>query len=203
MNRGSQGGGPRSGGDGTADFRSDGPDSAQAAEEGPAVCLLDRLGVPWRLVRHPAIGTVEEGLDAGVADLLGIAACDLSKCLLLEDAGGALVLVVAPALVRPDLKAVRLVAGTRRLHLAPPDRLRGSLGSVPGSVSLFDLICHPGTVTTVVLEEGLVLGRGETALHAGTNRASILIPKRCLPMVADSLCGNVVTWRVGGDADRP
>lgn len=152
---------------------------------------LDGLGVPWRLVPHPRIETVRQGLDKGLPALLGLKDSDLSKCLLLEDAGGKLVLLVVRAAVHPDLKEVRRLVGCRRLHLASPERLEETLGSEPGRVSLFDLIGHRDAVSCLVLDRALATGPGDTAMPADSHRASICLPKSALEGVARRLCPQV------------
>lgn len=153
--------------------------------------LLDGLGVPWRLVPHPRIETVRQGLDEDLPDLLGLKDSDLSKCLLLEDAGGKLVLLVVRAAAHPDLKEVRRLVGCRRLHLASPERLEETLGSEPGRVSLFDLIGHGDAVSCAVLDHALAAGPGDTAMPAGSHQASICLPKSALGGVARRLCPQV------------
>ena len=102
--------------------------------------LLDGLKTNWRVVQHPPLDTIDQGMELGIADLLGLSVENLSKFLLLEDAGGLLIiLLVSKGIVRPDLRQVREVVGCRRLHVAPAATLRQRLDTVPGRVSLPEL----------------------------------------------------------------
>ena len=59
--------------------------------------LLDGLRTNWRVVQHPPLDTIDQGMELGIADLLGLSVENLSKFLLLEDAGGLPILLVARA----------------------------------------------------------------------------------------------------------
>ena len=64
---------------------------------------MDGLGTNRRVVQHPPLDTIDQGMELGIADLLGLSVENLSKSLLLEDAGGLLILLVSKGIVRPDL----------------------------------------------------------------------------------------------------
>lgn len=153
--------------------------------------LLDGLRTNWRVVQHPPLDTIDQGRELGIADLLGLSVENLSKFLLLEDVGGLLVLLVAKGITRPDLRQVREVVGCRRLHMASAATLRQCLDTVPGRVSLLDLVDHQGQVNIVVLDGNLTATDQQTALPLGSDDVSICLPGSCLPNLAWKLVPRV------------
>ena len=153
--------------------------------------LLDGLRTNWRVVQHPPLDTIDQGVELGIADLLGLSVENLSKFLLLEDAGGLLILLVARGIRRPDLRQVRAVVGCRRLHMASAATLSECLGTVPGRVSLLDLVGHHGQVDTVVLDGNLTATDEQTALPLGSDDVSVCLPGFCLPDLARKLASQV------------
>ena len=153
--------------------------------------LLGGLKTNWRVVQHPPLDTIDQGMELGIADLLGLSVENLSKFLLLEDAGGLLILLVAKGIVRPDLRQVREVVGCRRLHMASAATLRQCLDTVPGRVSLLDLVDHQDQVDTVVLDGNLIATDQQTALPLGSDDVSVCLPASCLPDLARKLVSRV------------
>ena len=153
--------------------------------------LLDGLRTNWRVAQHPPLDTIDQGMELGIADLLGISIENLSKFLLLEDAGGLLILLVAKGIERPDLRQVREVVGCRRLHMASAATLRQCLDTVPGRVSLLDLVGHRGQVDTVVLDGNLTATDEQTALPLGSDDVSVCLPGSCLPDLVRKLVSRV------------
>ena len=158
----------------------------------PVRALLDGLRTNWRVAQHPPLDTIDQGMELGIADLLGISIENLSKFLLLEDAGGLLILLVAKGIERPDLRQVREVVGCRRLHMASAATLRQCLDTVPGRVSLLDLVGHRGQVDTVVLDGSLTATDEQTALPLGSDDVSVCLPGSCLPDLARKLVSRVL-----------
>ncbi len=153
--------------------------------------LLDGLRTNWRVAQHPPLDTIDQGMELGIADLLGLSIENLSKFLLLEDAGGLLILLVAKGIERPDLRQVRAVVGCRRLHMASAATLRQCLDTVPGRVSLLDLVGHRGQVDTVVLDGNLTATDEQTALPLGSDDVSVCLPGSCLPDLVRKLVSRV------------
>ena len=154
--------------------------------------LLDGLRTNWRVAQHPPLDTIDQGMELGIADLLGLSIKNLSKFLLLEDAGGLLILLVAKGIEGPDLRQVRAVVGCRRLHMASAATLRQCLDTVPGRVSLLDLVGHRGQVDTVVLDGSLTATDEQTALPLGSDDVSVCLPGSCLPDLARKLVSRVL-----------
>ena len=158
----------------------------------PVRALLDGLRTDWRVAQHPPLDTIDQGMELGIADLLGLSIENLSKFLLLEDAGGLLILLVAKGIERPDLRQVRAVVRCRRLHMASAATLRQCLDTVPGRVSLLDLVGHRGQVDTVVLDGNLTATDEQTALPLGSDDVSVCLPGSCLPDLARKLASQVL-----------
>ena len=157
----------------------------------PVRALLDSLRTNWRVAQHPPLDTIDQGMELGIADLLGLSIENLSKFLLLEDAGGLLILLVAKGIERPDLRQVRAVVGCRRLHMTSAATLRQCLDTVPGRVSLLDLVGHRGQVDTVVLDGNLTATDEQTALPVGSDDVSVCLPGSCLPDLVRKLVSRV------------
>ena len=153
--------------------------------------LLDSLSTNWRVAQHPPLDTIDQGIELGIADLLGLSIENLSKFLLLEDSGGLLILLVAKGIERPDLRQVRAVVGCRRLHMASAATLCQCLDTVPGWVSLLDLVGHRGQVDTVVLDGNLTATDEQTALPLGSDDVSVCLPGSCLPDLVRKLVSRV------------
>lgn len=153
--------------------------------------LLDGVRTSWRVVQHPPLDTIDQGMELGIADILGLSVENLSKFLLLEDAGGLLILLMAKGITRPDLRQVREVVGCRRLHMASVATLRQCLDTVPGRVSLLDLVDHQGQVNIVVLDGNLTATDQQTALPLGSDDVSVCLPGSCLPNLARKLVTRV------------
>ncbi|MDT7508798.1 YbaK/EbsC family protein [Bifidobacterium sp. H1HS16N] len=167
-------------------------DSGDRMVPKPVRELLDDLRTNWRVVQHPPLDTIDQGMELGIADLLGLSVENLSKSLLLEDAGGLPILLVAQGIRRPDLRQVRELVGCRRLHMAPAATLRQCLDTVPGRVSLLDLVDYRGQVDTVVLDGNLVATDQQTALPLGSDEVSVCLPGSCLPDLARKLVSQVL-----------
>ncbi len=148
--------------------------------------FLDGLGVPHRSVSHPPIYSVQDGIDLGLPELMGVPMEHLVKNLLLQDTHGRLVLIVALGDARLDLKGIAHKLGCSRLSFASPQTMTEVLGSEPGSASLFDLLNNPhAQEVTVFLDCGEV--DGDIGFPEDGNTRTILFPAKFLPKVVDRL----------------
>lgn len=150
--------------------------------------LLTQLGIEFRTVSHPAIYTMHEGEVLHFDELLGIPADRLVKNLLLNDTHGRLVLVVAANHTRVNLKSIAKLLGTTRLSFAPPERLQDSLGSEPGSASLFDVVqsSHAREIT-IVIEENLAHSGDNIGFPNGSNTQTLIFEASQLPRITANL----------------
>ncbi len=98
--------------------------------------LLDRLGVIYNTVEHPATFTVAEAKNLRV----GLSPSGETKNLFLRDKKKRNFLLSASHTTEVDLVKLSENIGSKRLSFARPERLEQYLGIQPGSVSAFALL---------------------------------------------------------------
>jgi len=113
---------------------------------------LDKLGIAYQTVTHPAVFTVEEART-----LRGRVPGGHTKNLFLRDKKGALFLVVAPEDATIELRSLhRLLGATGRFSFGSPDLMRETLGVEPGSVTPFAALNDKEGRVTVVLDAAMM-----------------------------------------------
>lgn len=146
------------------------PPSPERQEEliRQATDALTALGLPFELMRHPLVNTIEE------METLGLwSDGEVIKNLFLRDATGKRhFLVLLPHDKPGDLKALRAVLGSSRLSFGSAERLMDRLGLTPGSVSALGLLNDPDA-TVEVLADRALLGASRLALHPLINTATV------------------------------
>ena len=75
--------------------------------------------------------------------------------------------------------------------MASAATLHQCLDTVPGRVSLLDLVDHQDQVGTVVLDGNLIATDQQTALPLGSDDVSVCLPASCLPNLARKLVSRV------------
>lgn len=121
------------------------PETTQAtAQERALLARLKGLGIPTRTVEHPAVFTVAESSELE-RSLPG----GHTKNLFLKDDKGRLVLVIAEAHTRVDLKALAKRLGLGRFSFGKPELLMEVLGVTPGAVNAFAAMNGNGRVQVV------------------------------------------------------
>lgn len=158
--------------------------------------LLAALHVPYRIVEHDPILTIEEGFRLGVVDRIGVPAGNVVKNLLLADAHGGLLLVAAAGAARLDLKAIARTMGTTRLSFARPDVVTARLGVEPGGVSLFSLLDAAADGIRLVVDDTLPGLPGDIGFPAGGNTRTVVFAAAALPRVAAALRPDAVVMPV-------
>ncbi|HEV7545810.1 MAG TPA: prolyl-tRNA synthetase associated domain-containing protein [Reyranella sp.] len=116
---------------------------------------LEQLGIAERTVEHPPVFTVEEA-KALRGDLPG----HHIKNLFLRNKKEEMWLVVALEDRAIDLRRLGQVLGAGRLSFGSAERLKRHLGVEPGSVTPLALINDESRSVQLVLDRGLVDGRG-------------------------------------------
>lgn len=111
---------------------------------------LQALNIPYDVVEHPAVFTVEES-RAVDGDIPG----GHTKNLFLKDAGGRFWLVTVPAALRADLKALPAVMGAKRVSFGKGEDMERLIGVTPGSVTPLGAIADPEGAVTIVLDATL------------------------------------------------
>jgi Ala-tRNA(Pro) deacylase len=111
---------------------------------------LQALNIPYDVVEHPAVFTVEES-RAVDGDIPGAH----TKNLFLKDAGGRFWLVTVPAALRADLKALPAVMGAKRVSFGKGEDMERLIGVTPGSVTPLGAIADADGAVTIVLDATL------------------------------------------------
>lgn len=111
---------------------------------------LKALDIPYDVVEHPAVFTVEES-QAVDGDIPGAH----TKNLFLKDAGGHFWLVTVPATLRADLKALPAVMGAKRVSFGKGEDMERLIGVTPGSVTPLGAIADAAGAVTIVLDAAL------------------------------------------------
>lgn len=151
--------------------------------------FVEGLDVPCRTVEHAPLFTVQDGIDRGVAELMGVPPEHLVKNLLLRDTHGDLYLVVALGDTRLDLKGLARALGSTRLSFAPAETMRETLGAAPGCASMLGLLHNPHAQSIhLVIDEAVAGVQGDIGFAAGGNTRTVLFPAAALPTVAKALC---------------
>lgn len=111
---------------------------------------LQALNIPYDVVEHPAVFTVEES-RAVDGDIPGAH----TKNMFLKDAGGRFWLVTVPAALRADLKALPAAMGAKRVSFGKGDDMERLIGVTPGSVTPLGAIADAAGAVTIVLDASL------------------------------------------------
>ena len=111
---------------------------------------LQALNIPYDVVEHPAVFTVEES-RAVDGDVPGAH----TKNLFLKDAGGRFWLVTVPAALRADLKALPAAMGAKRVSFGKGEDMERLIGVTPGSVTPLGAIADADGAVTIVLDATL------------------------------------------------
>jgi Ala-tRNA(Pro) deacylase len=111
---------------------------------------LQALDIPYDVVEHPAVFTVEES-RAVDGDIPGAH----TKNLFLKDAGGRFWLITVPAALRADLKALPAVMGAKRVSFGKGEDMERLIGVTPGSVTPLGAIADAAGAVTIVLDASL------------------------------------------------
>ncbi len=111
---------------------------------------LQALNIPYDVVEHPAVFTVEES-RAVDGDIPGAH----TKNLFLKDAGGRFWLVTVPAALRADLKALPAAMGAKRVSFGKGEDMERLIGVTPGSVTPMGAIADADGAVTIVLDATL------------------------------------------------
>lgn len=131
--------------------------------------FLDLNNISHRTLEHPALFTVEDGLEWH--DKIPGLHC---KNLFLKDKKDKIWLAILPHDKRADLNKLEKRVGAARLSFGKPPLLLEVLGLTPGSVTPFGLLNdHPKRVTVIIDEDALK--PEEVNFHPLRNTASSTI----------------------------
>ncbi len=147
---------------------------------------LKELDIPFELVEHPRVFTVEEA-NKHTGALPGVH----SKNLFLKSKKNAFFLCVFPSSFPVDLKRVSESLGlsSSSVRFAPPQMLREMLGVLPGSVGPLSLLFAQREAVTVAVAKEMMAEEGEKKLwfHPGSNDATVSISPKDFRKFVESL----------------
>ena len=134
------------------------------------LAYLNEMKIPYEIIRHPAVYTIEE------MDNLGITALGcVCKNLFLRDAKGTRhFLVVLPKDKQADMKAIGERIGCSRLSFASGERLERYLKLSKGAVSPLGILNDAERRVEVVFDKDL-MGKERLGVHPNDNTATVRI----------------------------
>ncbi len=149
---------------------------AQGSERAKkAFALLDRLGVPYRRVEHPAAETME--VCAAISDALDARIC---KNLFLCNRQQTQFYLLAMPEDKPFYtKDLSRQIGSSRLSFAPPEKMEELLGCSPGSASVLGLENDAEGRVHLILDRDVAEAE-RFACHPCDNTGSLTIATRDL-----------------------
>lgn len=133
---------------------------------------LDELGIPYEVIDHPPVHTIEE------MDALGVfTGGDVCKNLFLRNANGKMHYVVSMKKDKhPDIQTtIRQGLGSSRLSFGSDERLQKHLGLLPGAVSPFGVLNNEAHDVVVALDSDLKKGTGRIGFHPNVNTSFVWI----------------------------
>ena len=137
--------------------------------------LLDRNGLPYDIVEHEPVFTIEDAL-AATPEIGGIK----TKNVFLRDAKGTRhFLVIVPHDVRLDLAALARTLDATKLSMGSADRLQRTLGVSPGAVSVLALVNDRSRAVELIVDRR-VWQDDKVQAHPLRNTATLAIERAAL-----------------------
>ena len=150
--------------------------------------LLDKLGIPYRVVEHPPVYTIEDMVQQGLPQMECVA-----KNLFLRNANGKQHYLVTMPHEKPvDMKELAGKIGSTRLSFGSEERLWNNLKLKRGAVTPLGLFNNEDHAVVLILDEDLK-AREEIAVHPNENTATLYLPLSGLERVLQET-GNPVRW---------
>ena len=136
---------------------------------------LEELGIPYEVIEHPAVFTIEEMQQLGVTRKGTVC-----KNLFLRDAKGKRhFLVVLPGEKRADLGRIAELLGSSRLSFASAERLQNYLGLHQGEVTPMGVLNDTGAQVEVAFDRELI-GNPRLGVHPNDNTSTVWLKARDL-----------------------
>jgi Ala-tRNA(Pro) deacylase len=136
---------------------------------------LTALGIAWTTYAHAPVFTVEDA-----AHLYDSQPGGHTKNLFLKDKKGGLWLVTLRDDLRVDLNGLAKVLGTPRFSFGSAERLIGTLGVEPGSVTPFAVMNDTGGEVRLVLDAGMLALRPLNFHPLRNDRTTAIAPEDLL-----------------------
>ncbi|MBQ5969617.1 MAG: prolyl-tRNA synthetase associated domain-containing protein [Clostridia bacterium] len=153
------------------------------------LAALDALHIPYEVIEHPPVHTMEE------MDALGVfTKGEACKNLFLRNASGKIHYVVSLCKDKhPDIQTtLRSQLGSSRLSFGSDERLMKHLGLLPGAVSPFGILNDPTHDVVVALDRDL-LNRDVVGFHPNVNTAFVWLKPADLVRFVEAQ-GNDLLW---------
>ena len=142
--------------------------------------LLASKGIPYEVLEHQAVYTMEDMDKAGITAKGGVC-----KNLFLRDAKGKNhFLVTIPEERRVDLKVLAEKLDSTKLSFASAERLSSYLGVAQGCVSPFGVLNDESRSVTVVFDQSLQSSQA-VGIHPNDNTASVWLDFKSLRRVIE------------------
>ena len=136
-----------------------------------SLAVLDRHGVAYEFVEHPAVMTVDE-FRLQQAYGIGII---MKNLFLRDDSGKQTFMFTCQGEKRADLKKLAQALGTKRVCFASEERLMRCTGLTPGAVSPLGLIFDTEREVTMVFDKELLELQERIGVHPGENTATVFL----------------------------
>lgn len=131
---------------------------------------LNSMGIKYHVIEHPAVYTIEEMENLGIADK-----AEVCKNLFVRDAKGKKhYLIVLQKDKRANLTNIAEQIGSTKLSFASEERLSKYLGLGKGEVSPLGVINDVNREVEVVFDKDLI-GRENLGVHPNDNRATVVM----------------------------
>ncbi|HMT18892.1 MAG TPA: YbaK/EbsC family protein [Candidatus Saccharibacteria bacterium] len=142
--------------------------------------FLDKLEIPYELLEHKAVYTVEEAM----AELPG--RTEIKNLFIQDDKGKRQYLVIMPGLKKLDLKQLAVDLGEKKVRFCSPEKVESMLGVKPGSVSIFCCLNPNSHHVSVIFDEEL-LDEPDLGFHPIVNTATVFIPTKAIHAILEAL----------------
>ena len=133
------------------------------------IAELDRLGIKYTVVDHPAAETTEQA-DHYIESLEGAR----TKTMFLHDKKQRHYLVIMDDRKRMDFKAFQEISGAKRISMAKDEEITAELGLRPGIISPFGLMNNQEKDVQVYIDQ-MVLDQPIWTFHPNENTHTIFL----------------------------
>jgi len=144
--------------------------------------FLESNNISYKLFRHDPVFTVEQARETRMT----IDGLHCKNLFIRNQKGNKHFLVIFPADMEVDLKALALQVGINKISFASANRLQKYLGVEPGSVSIFGLLNDKDKLVELFLHEE-VLQADMVTFHPNDNSATISLSKEQFQKVLKEL----------------
>ena len=142
--------------------------------------LLAGLDIPFELVKHKAVYTIEEAMR----ELPG--RVEIKNLFIQDDKGKRQYLVIMPGLKKLDLKQLAIDLNEKKVRFCSPEKLMNMMGVEPGSVSLFCCLNPNSKHIEIIFDEDL-LQQSEIGFHPIVNTATVFMPIKSIYKILEDL----------------